>query len=385
MKNKIVIVGGHLTPALAVKEELQSRGYSDLIWVGTKYSQTNNSNFSAEYELLKEDKNVKFVELKAGKIWRKLTFKTLIPAIKNTLLLPYGFIRGFYVLNKFSPELVISFGGHLGLVMVICAKKMGIKTVTHEQTTTKGTSNQKIAKYADLVLLSWQNTLKYFPAEKSKVVGLPIRKSIFEKHDLKVFDNDDPIIMVAGGNQGSNTINWRLLEILEGILPYANIIHLTGNSTITNDYQKAINKRDSLPLNIISKYKVFDSLFGKEQTYSAYLQKSSIVLARSGANTIAELLALGKLSILIPIPWSSNNEQHENAKLIESTGLGLIVHQTSELKPEDILEAIQKALISYKGKRAFNGVDLQNAQRKAQILVNPDASRLFVNEIEQLL
>lgn len=385
VENKIAIVGGHLTPALAVLEELERRKYDSIIWVGSKYSQTGNKNTSPEYQLIK-NLNIKFIELKAGKLWRKYTLKTIIPGIYNLVLIPLGFIKSLIIVLIYQPDLILSFGGYLALPMVIAAKVFRKKIITHEQTIVTGTTNKIIAKFADIVLISWEQSKRYFPPKKTILVGLPLRGNILaNKNSNRVFNNDLPVVFVVGGNQGSNTINWRLLEILPYILEHANIIHLTGNSTITHDFEKAKQAQASLSPIYRDRYIVNDHLFGSESRYSSYINQCDIILSRSGANTIAEILTLGKLAVLIPIPWTSHNEQHLNAQMVKDSGLGYILNQTLDLQPADLKNALIKALEAHSKKVDFNGRDINASRAQAMNLIDTLASQKFVDQVESLL
>ncbi len=382
-EKRIAFIGGHFTPALAVLQTLQKHGFSDFLWIGTKYSQTHSKNESLEYLTITSEK-IPFVEMRAGKLWRKFTLKTLIPGLYNFVLIPYGFIRAFAIILKYKPQVIVSFGGYLGLPVVFIAKLLGKKVITHEQTIVSGLTNKLIAKFSDTVCISWEDSKKYFLKEKTVLTGLPIRQELFESgDDRQIFHNDLPTLFVIGGNQGSNTINWRLLKILPNLLTHMNIVHITGNSTLTNDYQNARSARNQLPEDLSKRYIVLENAQAKD--YFHYLKSASFVLSRAGANTIAELLAVGKLSVLVPIPWSSNNEQELNAKLVAETGLGKPVRQHDKLNPEKILEAVKKAFECYSENKGFNGENLDDVKKKAKSLISRNASEKMYSEIVKLL
>ena len=368
---KIILVGGHLTPALAVHQELINQGFNNITWVGTKYAQTHNRNHSIEYDIVRRN-GIKFVNLRAGKLWRKLTIKTIIYGLQNLFLIPFGFVHSFLIILKYKPSIVVSFGGHLALPMIICAKLLFVSTMTHEQTIVTGLTNKIISKFSDVVCISWKNSKKYFDKRKTVLTGLPINNAIFSTNkDKSLFNNSKPVLFVVGGNQGSNTINWRLLVILEELLKEFNIIHLTGNSTITKDFEKALEAKAKLNENLTESYMV--------------LASADIVLCRSGANTVSEILAKGKLSILIPIPWSSNHEQLRNAQMLEENGLGLIIEQHDNLKPETILEKIMLAKQKLQSNQSFKNESIETAIRKSRSKVNENASANIVAEISTLL
>ena len=134
---KIIIIGGHLTCAVSVLEELRNQEYTNLVWVGTKFSQTDSKNPSAEFKVITE-MGIRFVDFRAGKIWRKITLKTLAKAFLGLLLIPVGFVQALRIIIKEKPALILSFGGFLALPIVVMGKLLRKKVITHEQTLTVG-------------------------------------------------------------------------------------------------------------------------------------------------------------------------------------------------------------------------------------------------------
>lgn len=382
-KVKIVVTGGHFTPALAVVEELRTRGLANFVWVGHKYAQTGSEAVSAEYKKVSE-LGIRFIALKAGKIWRKWTLGTLFKGIYNLVLIPLGILQSLWIIIRERPQLVISFGGYLAVPLVISAWLLGVKVITHEQTVVTGQANKLIARFADKVLISWTDSAKYFDAEKTVFVGNPIRREVLAvTTDQFNFNNDLPLIYVTGGNQGANTINRRLAAFLPQLLEHANVIQQTGNSTLTQDYAKAKKQREELPESLRERYLVFDNIYGAE--IGEILQKASLIVSRAGANTIAEVLALGKLAILIPIPWTAQNEQLLNAKLVAKTGLGYLLEQYDAMPASELQKAIEQGLECNRNKQDFLGRNLHEAQAAARELVTLDAPKRFADEVEQLL
>lgn len=384
MKNKrILITGGHLTPAVAVLDELIKRGFSDLIWVGTKFSQTGDQQTSAEYRLL-QNYPVKFIDLVTGKLWRKWTIKTFSKALKNLILVPLGFGKAMIIILKTKPDLVFSFGGHLALPLVISAWLFNIPVVTHEQTITSGVANRLIAKLAKRIFVSWQQSLADFPASKTFLTGNPVLpNSQKSTTDLIHFDNSLPIIYITGGNQGANTINKRILVIIEKLLQKANVIHQTGRSALTSDYKLALESKQKLPQNLSKRYLVYDNIYGAE--IGEIFNKADLVLSRAGANTITDLLLHGKLAVLIPLPWSSHNEQYKNAQIMENLGLALILEQYDQMPASEVLTAIERGLLNLKQNRGFNGKPLTVIKQHATKLVKTDAASQIATLALQLL
>lgn len=387
MKNvdsKILLTGGHLTPAVAVLTELKSRGYSNFLWVGHKYNQAGSKTPSAEFNTV-HDLGIDFYNLRTGKLIRDWSPSTFIYGIKNLIWILVGFIKSFAIVIKTRPDLVISFGGYLALPIVICAKFLGIKVVTHEQTIVTGLANKIISKFADKIFISWESSAKYFNSKKTLFTGNPIRPSVFEIRDSSLITdlNDDlPTVLVYGGNQGAHEINIRIFEIVDELIKDFNVIHQTGNSNVTKDNLRAQHIKSALNIEYKSRYLPVDYI-NNDQVGSA-LNSSDIIVGRSGANTITEILALGKLCILIPIPQTSHNEQIKNAKLVEEVGLAMYLEQNS-LTSQKLYQSILLLRNQLKINKAVNNKDLTEVRVSAKNLIKLDAAKLVANQIEELL
>lgn len=338
---KILICGGHLTPAYITAYELQSRGFKNLLWVGRKFTQTSDSATSPEYQLVSE-LNIPFIHLETGKLWRKWNKFTFITAIKDLFLIPFGFIRSLTILIQEKPDLIISFGGYVAVPLVILGKFLRKKVITHEQVLKPGLSTKIISFFADKILLSWEETLQFVNKKKVEVTGNP-SWAMFNKTNEETinFNNDLPIITIIGGNQGSNVINTAVFAILSQLLKFANVIHQTGRSEVTKDKYKASTIKAELPEELGKRYMFLPYIV--DNIYEVF-DKSDLIISRGGANTLTDLIAKIKKAIIIPIPWSSGKEQLENAKFLEKLGLGSIIQYEKEINPEMLLNEIKKQL-----------------------------------------
>ena len=338
----IMITGGHLTPALAVLNELKKRGCSNFIWVGHKFSMIGDINPDAEYREI-VSKKIPFIDLKTGKLYRTFSKNAVISFFR----IPYGFIQALCILLTHHPDLVMSFGGYLAAPIAFWAWVLQIPVFTHEQTVTVGRANKFIQKFSKKVFLSWQKSYdnlseKDKKSEKFIVTGNPLRTTIFEKRTSRFnLDNDKKTVYITGGNQGSHIINENVLKILPELLKKYNVIHQCGSTTIYNDIETLANFREGLSEGLKNSYIVQKGFW--EDEIGAVFANADIIVSRSGANIVTEILALTKPCVLIPIPWSANNEQYLNAKMVEETGLGKILEQ-KDLCPEKLFGTLQKAL-----------------------------------------
>lgn len=324
MKKKILLTGGHLTPALALIPELKKNGF-EIFFVGRKFAMEEDCVPSEEFKQITKLK-IPFYQISTGRLQRRLTPHTL-----NSLLkIPLGFFRGLIILHTVKPNIVLSFGGYVALPVVIAAKIMKIKIVTHEQTVTIGLANKIISKLSDLILVSHKESLKYFPQNKTVLTGNPLREEIFLNNKKLPFDN---FIYITGGNQGSHAINQIVEKNLNNLLKKYSIIHQTGSGVNLKDFKHLSEiKRDN--------YLVFPYI--DSGIIGSVLNKSCLIISRSGANTIAEILALKKPAIFIPLPGSGGDEQYKNAEKLEKMGVAKIVRQ--ENLERDLLNSIEEVI-----------------------------------------
>jgi UDP-N-acetylglucosamine--N-acetylmuramyl-(pentapeptide) pyrophosphoryl-undecaprenol N-acetylglucosamine transferase len=382
---KILVTGGHFTPALAVISELKKRGYSNFLWVGHKYNQTGNEESSPEFKAITSQK-IKFIELKTGKITRKWTKQTFKPGIVNFLYIFIGFIKAFFIILRERPKVIASFGGYLAVPIVFWGRVLGVKILTHEQTITVGLANKIIAKFANTVCISWDVTKDLFKNKNVVLTGNPIRREVFavRRNSLtKDLDSKRPTLFITGGNQGANEINKRIFEILPQLLQECNIIHQTGNSTVTNDYRRALDFQKDLAGDLMFRYVPVDFI-GTEDIGDVFA-KSDIIFSRAGANTISEIMAIGKLAILMPIPWTSQDEQTKNAGMVEETGLGYILPQKDNLSSQTVYQTVLLALNQFKASKGFNNQNLEKCKEIAKSKVILDAPSKVADEVEKLI
>ncbi|MEI6886856.1 MAG: UDP-N-acetylglucosamine--N-acetylmuramyl-(pentapeptide) pyrophosphoryl-undecaprenol N-acetylglucosamine transferase [bacterium] len=379
---RILITGGHLTPAIAVSDELTRKGFTNIIWIGHRHSQVMDKNDSAEYKYVAK-KGLKFVELKAGKLFRVWSADTLLPGLKALINIPVGFFQSIFILLKYKPSLVISFGGYLALPIVIGAFFLRIKRVTHEQTIVSGLSNRIIGKFVNKVFISWKYSEKYFNPKKTIFSGNPVRNSIFEvKGNSFSFESDRPTIYVTGGNQGSNVINQTVVPLLPTLLHEFNIIHQTGNSSVTEDFERCKAVKEKLEDSLARRYIVKDYIY--EDEIGDVMNRADIIIGRSGANMCSEIMALAKYSILIPIEVSSHNEQFLNAKALEELGLAKILLQKN-LKTESLNKSIYEVLRYKTMGLNLNGKKIETTIEKINKTIKNNSAEIIVSESLKLI
>lgn len=362
---KILITGGHVTPALAIIEELQRIGGHEVVFVGRKYPLDSENTLSLEFKEI-EKRGIKFISLPTGRLARIISFASL----KNAIRIPLGIIRAYEILRVQKPDVILSFGGYIAFPIALVGYFLGIAVYTHEQTIRPGLANRLIGKVAKSVFISFDGTQKYFSKDKVIVAGNPIRRFIFEVHS-KPFEvsSGKKVIYVTGGSLGSHSINVHIGRLLKDLLKKYIVIHQTGDTKEYNDFEKLTNQRFKLPAEMRKNYILRKHFFEDEIGY--VYSMSDLVIGRAGANTFFELLALEKPVLFIPLPWSANHEQQHQAQIFKDNGVGEVFIQSG--RSDELIKVIEKML---------KNIDrYKNNFARLKFMYKQDATNTILSEI----
>lgn len=340
---RIVIIGGHLSPAFSVIENLSSD--TKLLLIGRKHALEGDSAVSLEFKTAFE-RNINFKSITTGRLQRKLTKKTLSSFLK----IPIGFFQSIIILKNFKPDLVLSFGGYVSLPVCFAAFILRIPIVIHEQTLEAGLSNKIVSLFAKKVCISWENSKNFFPKNKTILTGNPVRQFQISNFTLRFHSGQEyqisnekvPIIYITGGSLGSHAINVLVEGCIEKLLKDYSVIHQTGDAREFRDFERLEKLRNNLNHDLKNKY--FVKKFIKPEDVGSILHKASLVVARAGINTVTELIYFSKPSLLIPLPYAQSKEQLENANFLRKLGIGEFENQkdlTSEKLYQKIIYMIE--------------------------------------------
>jgi len=350
--------GGHLMAGLSIAQEISFRfPGTRIIFFGT------NKNKESRYI---EESNYEFKSIMAC----KPTSFILLPLFVFASLI--GIIHSLINLFIIKPDIIIGLGGYGSALPVVAAYIIGIPIVLIEPNVIPGRANLKMERWADAVLCHWESSKKRFKKGEVAVTGVPIRSGILENQtevDNNPFglDSQKKTLLIMGGSQGAQTINKVMLQSipkLQTLVPSLQIIHLTGK----HGYQEAKEVYNGTGINS------FVSEFYND--IGAAYKLSDLVISRSGANTIAEITAVGIPAILIPYPYATDNHQYWNAYELFSAGGALIIKQ-EELEPERVTKIVSDLLM--------NDERLDNMKKINRSLSKPFAAARVVDKICQTL
>ena len=351
MKNILISgggTGGHLFAGIAIAEEMRRRFEINIVFVGSKRGIEANI-------LPKRHEKVELLDVDF------LRGKGTIGLFRSILRLPKAFVQAVRILRSHRIDLAIGLGGYSSGPAVFAAFFMGIPNIIVEQNAVFGLTNRILSFFTDRIYLSCEEVKSMF-RYKSKVVGNPIRlefvHACLEKGSDSTKRND---IVVLGGSQGSTILN----DVVPRALAMANlrsrkIIHQSGEKMFHDTqyrYQKLGIEATVMPFidNIIDIYR-----------------NAGVVIARAGASTISEIVAMGIPSILIPYPYAAGDHQRKNALMLEKAKASIHIPQ-HRLDPSSLVQALNTIL--------EDNATMVSMSRRAYSIGQPKAAFYLVDDL----
>ncbi len=272
-----------------------------------------------------------FVGIRAGKLRRYLSWKTLTDLGR----VPLGFAQAIGHVRRFRPDAAFTSGGYVSVPAGLAARSIRVPLVTHQQDVSPNLANRLLRPLATRISVSFEDSLRYFPARKTLLMGNPVRDAILNVVEMnpsaakQAFGLDPalPLVVVTGGSQGAKHLNEVVVESLPQLLPTCQILHISGARTFADTKRTSTTRLEEHP-DLATRYRLYEYL---DAEMAPALAAADIVLCRSGASTLSELAALGKPSVLIPLPPGFGGspqainaamfEQHGAARVISDAGL----------------------------------------------------------------
>ncbi len=314
---------GHVTPNLAIIRHLQSEEpESEFLYLG--------SRGGPEKEKV-EARGLRFRGVPARpfasprKLWAFSRF---------AIHLVLGTLQSFWILMRFKPHVVVATGGYASVPAVLAAAILRRPIFLHEQNIRPGRANLLLARLATRIGVSFEETLEYFPKDKTRLTGYPVRKRIgsvnrIEARKRLAIPPGQRVAFVVGGSMGSRSINRGIVEGLGRLLSNdaVTVIHSTGlaDGLAYHAWKDTKQRLDGahLPEEQRSRYIVKRYIEQIEDAYAA----SDLVVTRAGAGVVMELAAMGKPALLIPKSDGADNHQLVNAVSLRERGMADVLFE----------------------------------------------------------
>lgn len=312
--------GGHLFPAIALAEQLKlEEPESEILFVGTQRG--------LEARMLPElGWPLETIEM-SGWAGRGVSKKIMVAG-----QLMKSWLQSRQILQRFQPDIIVGVGGYASVPVLLAAKTSGRPFLIHEQNAWPGLANRVLGRWARRVCLSFEEADRAFHRSPTILTGNPVRQAMEACPNI---DEDRMCLLIFGGSQGARAINQAMLNALPFLEEWRgrlDIIHQTGEQDfdeILAQYQEA-NWGDSEVKPFI-------------KDMAAAYARSTLVVCRAGATTLAELTACGRPAILVPYPYAAAGHQSTNAHALAAKGAAMTLEQ-ADLTPERLAQLIKGLL-----------------------------------------
>ena len=305
---RIIFTGGgtagHVTPNIALIEPLLREGW-EVHYIG--------SEGGMERGLIAALSGVTYHGISTGKLRRYFSWQNFID--------PFRVIKGYFqarkLIREIRPSVIFSKGGFVSVPVVLGAGKVPV--VAHESDYSPGLSNRIAARFTDKVCLSFEDTLQHVSKGKGIFTGTPIRPALYDGDRERALaftglSGEKPVLLVMGGSLGAQKLNEVVRAALPQLCARYDIVHLCG---------KGKNDCDCVACG----YQQYEYI---DKELPDLFALSDVVLSRAGANSVFELLALNKPSVLVPLTSaSSRGDQLLNANYMEKKGYAKVVDQNT--------------------------------------------------------
>ena len=306
---------GHINPALALAEELVSRGHH-VRFVGQPTRLEAELVPAAGFDFIP----IEVTGFNRRKPWTLVSALVRIARAKMQL--------GKRFEEEGAPDVAVGFGAYVELALLSWCVRNGVPTVLHEQNSVPGLANLLSAKKAKSLCLSFPEAKVKFEGrvgKDTKVVftGNPVRRAVREatreegRSALGIPD-DATMLLVFGGSLGARHVNEAVSALKDGLLSRENlhVVHSTGKA-LYDEVVEALALTDEEA----ARWQVLPYI----ERMGEALAASDVVLSRAGASSIAEIAALGVPSLLVPYPLATEDHQTTNARLLVDAGAAVAV------------------------------------------------------------
>lgn len=348
--------GGHIFPALAIASELKKRfDDASFLFVGAlgkmEMEKVPAHGFS-----------IKGVWIDGFQ--RSLSLRNLMFPIKLLVSL----FQAYFILKRFNPDIAIGTGGFASGSLLIVAQWLKIPTLIQEQNSYPGITNKILARRVDKICVAFSGLERYFPKEKIQLTGNPIRPEIqnimVQSQAAKLFfglKGTLKTLLILGGSLGARRINELVADHVSFFKAEGYQVLWQCGSLYYEKY-KDLSQEGVIVVPFVAKM---------DHAFAA----ADLIISRSGAGTLAELCSVAKPVILIPSPNVAENHQYHNAKALSANDAAVVIEEIN---------------LNQNFKTAFKKLSnspslLLEMHRQLKHLAKPDAAKVIVDQIEELL
>ena len=344
--------GGHIIPALAVARELVAHYNAEILFVGTPRGMESRLVPAAGF-------NLRLIEV--GQL-KNVSLKTRLRTLTD---LPRSLFACRRLIREFQPDAVFGVGGYASGPAMAAAILMRVPAMAFEPNAMPGLANRLVGKWVQAAAVNFPGAAKWF--RNCEVTGIPVRPEFFALESPR---NAAPHLLVFGGSQGARIFNLHLPQIINELLnaiPGLTVLHQSGARS-ADETRAAFATTGADP----TRWRVEPFL----DDMPARFAEANLVMARSGASSVAELAAAAKPSLLIPFAAAADEHQKRNAEAMVDAGAALMLEEPDLEVPGKLLQTLI-ALLS-------DPARLAEMSQAARTQAHPDAAERIANRLWQL-
>ncbi len=308
--------GGHIIPALAVARELVSRHNAEILFVGTQRGM--------EIRLVPEAGfNLRLIDV------GPLKNVSLITRISTLLDLPRSVFACRRLLREFRPSVVFGVGGYASGPAMAAALQLKVPTMAFEPNAVPGLANRLVGMKVQAAAVNFPSAAAWF--HNCEVTGIPVRPEFFT---ILPPTAPNPHLLVFGGSQGARIFNVHLPQIIQALLeavPGLTVLHQSGIRHSESTRAAYVASGADPQRWVVQPF--FDDM-------PARFANANLVMARSGASTVAELAASSKPALLVPFAAAADDHQRHNAEVMVDAGAAVMLQETDLDIPGTLLSAL---------------------------------------------
>ena len=291
--------GGHIAPALALAHHLQETMSVEILFVGAQRGMEMHWIPKENFKVV----GLPIQGFQRRKVWRNVSL---------LWLLPRSLWKAYTLLRHFQPHIVVGTGGYASASVLCVATWLKVPTMIHEPNVWAGWTNRLLSRRVDKICVSHPHMSQFFPKHKLHLTGTPLRASLRHPEDPKTarkhfaLKEDIPVVLTLGGSLGALTLNQCVYAALKEFLErQIQLIWQTGKQ-----YYEHMPKKEYPGVRILP------FIEKMEKAYAA----ATLIIARAGALTLAELVYVSKPTIFVPSPNVTDNHQRKNAEMLSQRG-----------------------------------------------------------------
>jgi UDP-N-acetylglucosamine--N-acetylmuramyl-(pentapeptide) pyrophosphoryl-undecaprenol N-acetylglucosamine transferase len=338
--------GGHIIPALAIADALrEGPGGAEILFLGTPRGLESRLVPASGYPL-------EMIEV------GQLKNVSLMTRARTLMDLPRAVHKARSLLRTFRPHVVVGVGGYASGPAMAAAILAHLPTLAFEPNAAPGLANRLVGRRVSAAAVNFEPAALFF--RNARVTGIPVREAFFS---LPPRDpSAPPHLLVFGGSQGARVFNRVLPQVLPALLaavPGLTLLHQAG-ARGAEETQAAFSASGADP----ARWQVSAFLEDMPARFGA----AGLVMARSGASTVAELCAAGKPSLLVPFALAADDHQRRNAEVLAAHNAAVLLPET-EMTAEALLHALTQLLVSPERLHAMGESSRTLAKRDARAVI----------------